>query len=302
VITAAGGSVIWASLGFGVITASILAIAAVGFTLQFGATNIFNLAYGDTMTAAAFVGYLVTLAHLGLWAALLAGGAFGAVFSALLNRLIYAPFIRRGTRLFGMIIVSIAVSLLMSNGMQAIWGANFYSLNVSQGAPHKLGPFIFTTIQIVIIGVAVAAMVGVHLLLRHTKLGRAMRATANDAALARSCGIRTDLVIDTVWLVSGFLCGIGGVALVANITSFDFGTGGQFIILILTAAVLGGVGQPYGAMVGALVIGVASEMSAAIISPDYKELVAFVILVVVLLVRPQGIFSEVAAQKEVVAA
>jgi branched-subunit amino acid ABC-type transport system permease component len=295
-------SVIWASLGFGVITASILAIAAVGFTLQFGATNIFNLAYGDTMTAAAFVAYFVTEAHLGLWVALLAGGVFGAIFSALLNRLVYAPFIRRGTRLFGMIIVSIAVSLILSNGMQAIFGANFYSLNIPAGKPHKLGPFIFTTVQIAIIGIAIAAMLGVYLLLRHTRLGRAMRATANDAALARSCGIRTDLVIDVVWLVSGFLCGIGGVALVANITSFDYGTGGQFIILILTAAVLGGVGQPYGAMVGALVIGVASEISAAIISPEYKELVAFVILVIVLLIRPQGIFSEIAAQKEVVAA
>jgi branched-subunit amino acid ABC-type transport system permease component len=295
-------SVIWASLGFGVITASILAIAAVGFTLQFGATNIFNLAYGDTMTAAAFVAYFVTEAHLGLWVALLAGGVFGAIFSALLNRLVYAPFIRRGTRLFGMIIVSIAVSLILSNGMQAIFGANFYSLNIPAGKPHKLGPFIFTTVQIAIIGIAIAAMLGVYLLLRHTRLGRAMRATANDAALARSCGIRTDLVIDVVWLVSGFLCGIGGVALVANITSFNYGTGGQFIILILTAAVLGGVGQPYGAMVGALVIGVASEVSAAIISPEYKELVAFVILVIVLLIRPQGIFSEIAAQKEVVAA
>jgi branched-subunit amino acid ABC-type transport system permease component len=295
-------NVIWASVGFGVITASILAIAAVGFTLQFGATNIFNLAYGDTMTASAFVGYLVTQAHLGLWLALLAGGLFGGVFSVLLNRLVYAPFIRRGTRLFGMIIVSIAVSLILSNGMQAIFGANFYSLAISPGRSQTLGPFTFTTIQLVIVAIAVLAMLAVHLLLRHTRLGRAMRATANNATLARSCGIRTDLVIDLVWLISGALCGIGGVVLVANITSFDFGTGGQFIVLILTAAVLGGVGQPYGAMIGALAIGVASEVSAAIISPEYKELTAFVILVVVLLIRPQGILSEIAAQKEVVVA
>ena len=291
-----------ASFGFGLVTASVLAIAAVGFTLQFGATNIFNLAYGDVMSAAAFVGYLVTQAHLGLWAALLAGGAFGSVFSALLNRLVYAPFIRRGTRLFGMIIVSIAVSLMLANTMQAIWGANFYSLAIPPARPFRIGPFIFTTIQLVIIAIAIAAMAGVHLLLRHTRLGRAMRATANDATLARNCGIRTDLVVDVVWLLSGFLCGIGGVVLVANVTSFDYGTGGNFIILILTAAVLGGVGQPYGAMLGALVIGVASEVSAAIITPAYKELIAFVILVVVLLIRPQGILSEIAAQKEVVAA
>jgi branched-subunit amino acid ABC-type transport system permease component len=295
-------SVFWASVGFGLVTASILAIAAVGFTLQFGATNIFNLAYGDTMTGAAFVGYAVTRAHLGLWAAMLAGGAFGGIFSVLLNRAVYAPFIRRGTRLFGMIIVSIAVSLVLSNGMQAIYGANFYSLAIPPGRSLHFGPFIMTTVQIVIIGVAVAIMVAVHLLLRHTRLGRAIRATANNATLARNCGIRTDLVIDLVWLLSGILCGIGGVALVANVTSFDFGTGGQFIVLILTAAVLGGVGQPYGAMIGALVIGMASEVSAVIFSPEYKELTAFVILVVILLIRPQGILSEIAAQKEVVVA
>jgi branched-subunit amino acid ABC-type transport system permease component len=295
-------SIIWESLGFGIITASILAIASVGFTLQFGATNIFNLAYGDTMTASAFIGYLVTEQHLGLWAALGAGGAFGGVFSVLLNRLIYTPFIRRGTRLFGMIIVSIAVSLIISNVLQAMGGANFYSLAISPGRTLPLGPFDFTAIQLVIVGIAVAAMLAVHVLLQYTKLGRAMRATATNATLARNCGIRTDLVIDMVWLLSGILCGTGGVALVANITSFDYGTGQQFIILILTAAVLGGVGQPYGAMVGALVIGVASEVSAAIISPEYKELVAFIILVVVLLMRPQGIFSEIAEQKEVVAA
>jgi branched-chain amino acid transport system permease protein/neutral amino acid transport system permease protein len=293
-------SVFWASLGFGIVTASILAIAAVGFTLQFGATNIFNLAYGDTMTAAAFVGYLATRANLGLWAAMIAGGAFGGAFSVLLNRAVYAPFIRRGTRLFCMIIVSIAVSLILSNGLQAIWGANFYSLAISPGRSFKFGPFIMTAVQLIIIAIAVAIMIVVHVLLRHTQLGRAMRATANNATLARNCGIRTDLVIDMVWLLSGTLCGVGGVALMANITSFDFGTGGQFIVLILTAAVLGGVGQPYGAMLGALVIGVASEVSAAVISPEYKELVAFVILVLILLIRPQGILSEVAAQKEVV--
>lgn len=295
-------SVFWSSLGFGVVTASILAIAAVGFTLQFGATNIFNLAYGDTMTAAAFVGYLATQAHLGLWAAMLAGGAFGGIFSVLLNRVVYAPFIRRGTRLFGMIIVSIAVSLILSNGLQAIWGANFYSLAIPPGRSLRFGPFIMTTVQLIIIAIAVAIMLAVHLLLRHTRLGRAMRATANNATLARSCGIRTDLVIDMVWLLSGILCGFGGVALVANITSFDFATGGQFIVLILTAAVLGGVGQPYGAMIGALVIGLATEVSAAIFSPEYKELTAFVILVVILLIRPLGILSEVAQQKEVVVA
>ena len=289
-----------AAVGFGLVTAAVLAIASVGFTLQFGVTNVFNLAFGDTMTASAFIAYIVTQEGLGLWLAIVCGGLFGAGFSVLLNRVVYAPFIRRGTRLFGMIIVSIAVSLVMSNTMQAIWGANFFSLNIAPSPTVQWGPLVFTRIEIGMMGFSLVAMAIIHVLLRHTSLGRAMRATATNAALARNCGIATDRVIDAVWALSGLLCGLGGVALVLEVTSFSSNTGDEFIIPILAAAVLGGIGQPYGAMLGALVIGIATETSAVVISPQYKELVAFVILIVVLLLRPQGILSEIAVQKEVV--
>jgi branched-subunit amino acid ABC-type transport system permease component len=289
------------AIGFGLVTASILAVAGVGFTLQFGVTNILNLAYGDIMTAAAFVAYLVTSAGVSVWLALVAGATFGAAFCVLLNRCLYTPFVRRGTRLFGMIIVTIAVSLIVQNGLLAIFGANFFSLRMARPASIHLAGMVFTTVQLAIIGIAIAAMFGVHLLLRYTKLGKAMRATATDPDLARSCGIATDRVIDVAWALSGALCGLAGVVLVMNVTAFTDTTGSQFLIPIVAVAVLGGIGQPYGAMLGALVIGIASELAAALISPDYKDVVAFVILVIVLLARPQGILSEIAARKEVAA-
>ncbi len=289
------------AIGFGLITASILAVAAVGFTLQFGVTNILNLAYGDVMAATAFVGYLLTRSGVNIWLALAAGAVFGALFSVALNRALFTPFVRHGTGLFGMIIVTIAVSLIIQNGLQAIFGANFFSLRMSQGRSYHLGSVVFTSAQLGIIGIAVVAMLAVHMLLSRTKLGKAMRATATDPELARSCGIATERVIDATWLLSGALCGIAGIALVMNITSFTSTTGGASLIPIVAAAVLGGVGQPYGAMLGALVIGVTSEVAAALISPDYKQTAAFLILIAVLLVRPQGILSEVATQKEVVA-
>jgi len=289
------------AIGFGLVTASILAVAGVGFTLQFGVTNILNLAYGDIMTAAAFVAYLVTSAGISVWLALAAGGAFGAVFSVLLNRALYTPFVRHGTRLFGMIIVTIAVSLIVQNSMLAIFGANFFSLNMPRPASVHIAGMVFTTIQLAIIGVAVVAMLLIHLLLRYTKLGKAMRATATDPDLARNCGIATDRVIDLAWAISGALCGLAGVILVMNLTAFTDTTGAQFLIPIIAVAVLGGIGQPYGAMLGALVIGIVSELAAAVISPDYKNVVAFVILVMVLLARPQGILSEIATRKEVAA-
>ncbi|HJY56195.1 MAG TPA: branched-chain amino acid ABC transporter permease [Streptosporangiaceae bacterium] len=289
------------AIGFGIVTASILAVAGVGFTLQFGVTNILNLAYGDIMTAAAFVAYLVTSAGLNVWLALVAGAAFGSVFSVLLNRCIYTPFVRRGTRLFGMIIVTIAVSLMVQNGLLAIFGASFFSLKMPHPSSVHIAGMVFTTVQLAIIAIAVVAMLLIHLLLRYTKLGKAMRATAADPDLARNCGIATDRVVDLAWAISGALCGLAGVILVMNVTAFTETTGSQFLIPIVAVAVLGGIGQPYGAMLGALVIGITSEVAAAIFNPEYKDVVAFVILVIVLLARPQGILSEVATRKEVAA-
>jgi branched-chain amino acid transport system permease protein/neutral amino acid transport system permease protein len=291
-----------ASLGFGLVTASILAVAAVGFTLQFSVTNILNLAFGDVMTASAFMGYIATTNGASLWLAIALCAVFGALFSAVLNRMLYTPFVRHGTKLFGMIVVTIAVSLIIQNTLQAIWGANFFSLKFSPGhSYHLFGSMVFTTSQFGIIAIAVVAMVGVYSLLRYTKLGKAMRATACDPALARSCGIATDRVIDVGWLLSGALCGIAGISLAMNVTSFTATTGGTFLIAIVAAAVLGGVGQAYGAMLGALAIGVSSEVAAGLIAPSYKQVVAFVVLVVVLLIRPQGILSEVANEKQVAA-
>ena len=294
-------STLLAAVGFGIVTASILAVAGVGFTLQFGVTNILNLAYGDIMTASAFVAYLVTNAGLSVWLALVAGAAFGSAFSVLLNRFIYTPFVRHGTRLFGMIIVSIAVSLILQNALLAIFGANFFSLQMPRPSSVHIAGMVFTTVQLAIIGIALAAMLLIHLLLRYSKLGKAMRATATDPELARNCGIATDRVIDLTWALSGALCGLAGVVLVMNVTAFTDTTGSQFLIPIVAVAVLGGIGQPYGAMLGALVIGITSEVAAAVFSPQYKDVVAFVILVIVLLARPQGILSEVATRKEVAA-
>ena len=294
-------STLLAAVGFGIVTASILAVAGVGFTLQFGVTNILNLAYGDIMTASAFVAYLVTNAGLNAWLALVAGAAFGSAFSVLLNRFIYTPFVRHGTRLFGMIIVSIAVSLILQNALLAIFGANFFSLQMPRPSSVHIAGMVFTTVQLAIIAIALAAMLLIHLLLRYSKLGKAMRATATDPELARNCGIATDRVIDLTWALSGALCGLAGVVLVMNVTAFTDTTGSQFLIPIVAVAVLGGIGQPYGAMLGALVIGITSEVAAAVFSPQYKDVVAFVILVIVLLARPQGILSEVATRKEVAA-
>ncbi|MGH2929381.1 MAG: branched-chain amino acid ABC transporter permease, partial [Solirubrobacteraceae bacterium] len=157
------------------------------------------------------------------------------------------------------------------------------------------------SVQIIAIAIAVGAMLVIHLLLRMTKLGLAMRATADDVSLTRSCGVSPTRTRAVAWLVSGALCGICGVLLGLDEGTFSGSTGDSIFITIAAAAVVGGIGKPYGAMIGALVVGMISEASSAIISPSYKEIAAWVLLVVVLMVRPQGIFAEFASERELVA-
>jgi branched-chain amino acid transport system permease protein/neutral amino acid transport system permease protein len=279
------------SIGFGLVTASILALAAVGFTLQFGITNILNLAYGDLMTASAYMGWIVNQHGGSIAESLLAGAAFGAIASVLLNRLVYSPFLRRGTSLFGMVIVTLSVGVIIQNILLAVGGATFFTYQFNVGSTvHPLG-FDLATSQLVIIGIAVAAMIVVQALLSWTRLGKAMRATAANRSLARASGIATDRVVDAAWLISGLLCGLAGVVLVLNTTAFQSTTGSEFLVVIIAAAILGGVGRPTGAMLGALVLGLVTEVSAVWVSPSYKNIFAFAVLVIVLLVRPTGILS-----------
>jgi len=281
-----------AAFGFGLVGMSVIAIAAVGFTMQFGITNMINLAYGEVMISSAYVAYYVNKAGVTIWVGMIEGALFGAVFSFLLNRFVYAPFQRKGTSHIGMVIVSLAVSLMIANLLLPIVGYYSVSYQDTTGGLLRAGGIVLTTNQIAIIGVAVVLMLLIHGLLRYTRLGKAMRATAANPTLARNCGIPTQRVIDAVWLITGALCGLAGVVAAMNSDSFAISNGAGFLITALAAAVLGGAGQPYGAMIGAVIIGLVTELSAAAWAPEYKEVVAFGILVLVMVLRPQGLLAK----------
>ncbi|MFI5283605.1 MAG: branched-chain amino acid ABC transporter permease [Candidatus Dormibacterales bacterium] len=284
-------SIYVAAFGFGLVSMSVIAIAAVGFTMQFGITNMINLAYGEVMISAAYVAYYMNRAGISIWIGMIAGALFGAVFSLLLSRILYAPFQRKGTSYLGMVIVSLAVSLMIANLLLPIVGYYSVSYQNSTGSLVRLGAIVLTTDQIAIMGLAVVVMLLIHGLLKYTRLGKAMRATAANPTLARNCGIPTQRVVDSVWLITGALCGLAGVVAAMNSDSFAIANGAAFLITILAAAVLGGAGQPYGAMIGAVLIGLITELSAAAWSPEYKEVVAFAILVLVMVLRPQGLLA-----------
>ena len=288
---------VWSSLGFGIVTASVLLPAAVGFTLQFSTTNVLNISFGAQMTLSAFIALVCTHHGVDIWAAMAIAGVFGAATSALLNRGLLSPFLRRGASFFGMIVVTIALALVIEYLVEVIWGPSSASYPLQGGSPITIGSMIFSREQVIVIGIGVAIAVGTHSLLRYTRIGKAMRAVAANKELAQSSGIRAQRVTDFAWAVSGLMAGLAGVMLGISVSSISYTMGDTFLIEIIAAAVLGGVGQVYGAMLGALVIGVLLEESAIVLSGAYAPIAAFLVLILVLLVRPTGIFAGAAKVK-----
>jgi branched-subunit amino acid ABC-type transport system permease component len=280
-----------ASVGFGLITAAVLAIAAVGFTLQFAVTDVLNLAFAAVMTFGAFVAYWVNQAGASVWIGLIVAMLACSALSVLLNLVVYAPFQRRGSSPITIVIVSLGMALIIEFGVQAYVGGVNVSYTMGQGVTYKLGGLILTSVQLVIIAISVVVMAGVAVLLRYTKLGKSMRATAANRSLARNCGIRTNRVITITWALTGALCGLAGTVFAIDIGSFGPTSTDLFVVLILAAVFLGGPGHAYGAMLGAVLIGLSTEVSAAYIQPDYKYVIAFVALLAMLAIRPSGLFG-----------
>jgi len=284
-------SLLLASMGFGLVTTAVLALAAVGMTMQFAVTDVLNLAYGAVMVASAYVAYVVNRGGVNIWLAAVVAAASGAVLSVLLNRGVYTPFQRRGTSPIAIVIVSLGMTLILEFGVQAIVGGTAVSYRMGQGPTLSAGGLRLTAVQLATVGLSLAVMAGVHVLLRYTKLGKAMRATAADRMLARNCGIRTARVVTGTWALTGALCGLAGTVFAIDAGSFAATSADLFLVLILAAVFLGGPGQPYGAMLGALVIGMGTEVSAAFITPSYKDVVAFVLLLAMLALRPTGLLG-----------
>jgi branched-subunit amino acid ABC-type transport system permease component len=277
-------------LGFGLVTASILAIGAVGFTMQVGVTKVINFAYGDQMTLAAYLIWLLNTAlHWNVWVAAAAGALFMGVFSVLMGRYVVGPFARVNASPFTLFVATLAFGLVIENIIQMVWGAAFQSLNVALPTTYTFLGMILTDQELVIFGITVVTLVILHVILQYTSVGIAMRAMADNTALARTCGIRTALISDLTWFITGLLAGMAGFVLVLNVGSFGPTIGFGFLLVIVSAAILGGVGRPYGAMLGALVVGVATELSVLILPAEDKTAVALVVLILVLLIQPQGI-------------
>jgi branched-subunit amino acid ABC-type transport system permease component len=292
-------AILIAAIGFGIASSAVIALGALGFTLQFGLSNILNIAYGAFVTLAAFTGYVLIGLGWNPWLVMVVASVITGLLSVLYYLGLVRGLARRGATLGSLVIATFAAGIVIEYAIVAVFGPNVESYGLSGGGTIHLGYITLSTLQVIVIAIAAALMLALHFLLTGTTLGRAMRATAVNRTLARSCGIRTERVTQVTWFLSGVLCGVAAVALAMTTESFDFTLGATFLIVMIAAAVVGGIGQPYGAILGGLIIGLTTEISAAYLSPAYRDVIAFALLVLMLLVRPTGILGTQARRQNV---
>jgi branched-subunit amino acid ABC-type transport system permease component len=267
-------------------------MCAVGLSLIFGTTGLTNFAHGELVTIGAVVAWYINVQGgvpliPATILAMIAGIAVGA-----LNELgIWRPLRRRGTGLVAALVVSIGLSLLLRYTIQIFYGgrSNPYAQYQSQRAVDY-GLFNLTNRALFSILISVVVLVLVALMLQRTKIGKAMRAVSDNRDLAASSGIDVNRVIMVVWMMGGSLAALGGVLLgLSDQVQWDMGF--RLLLLMFAGVTLGGLGTAYGALVGSLVVGVFVQMSTLVIPDDMKYVGGLLLLIVVLVIRPQGILG-----------
>jgi len=280
----------------GLITGSILALGAVGATLIFGIQRIANFAQGDFLTIGAYAAYVVNVA----WGQNLLVAAIGAMaavalFAVLAHFALFRPLRGRGT--VAIALISVGLGLLIRNVLFVIAGSEIRSLRVDQSQVVEVSIVRLSPGQAVAIAVALVVSPLVALFLARTRLGRQMRAVADNRDLAAIAGIDVERIAVAVWILAGALAGLAGLMLALEQGTFDPNLGVGPLFLIFTAVVLGGIGSAFGALFAGLALGLAMELSTwdglfGGLDSQYKPVLAFAVLILLLLYRPQGLFGK----------
>ncbi|MGY1650408.1 ABC transporter permease subunit [Geodermatophilus sp. SYSU D01119] len=269
----------------------LIAMAAVGLSLIFGTTGLTNFAHGELVTIGAVVAWYVNVSGgVPLIPATLIAMVAGAAVGALNELALWRPLRRRGTGLIAALVVSIGLSLLLRYLIQIVYGGRSSPYQVATGRAVDYGLFTLTNRALVSIIVSVVVLVLVAVMLQRTKIGKAMRAVADNRDLAASSGIDVNRVILVVWMMGGALAALGGVLLgLSDQVQWDMGF--RLLLLMFAGVTLGGLGTAYGALVGSLIVGVFVQMSTLVIPNDVKYVGGLLLLIVILVIRPQGILG-----------
>jgi branched-subunit amino acid ABC-type transport system permease component len=278
------------TLGFGLVTAAILSLSAVAFTLEYAVTNVANLSHGEILTVGAYAALVVHQQTGSALAAALAAAAAGGIIALAMHLAVVDRFIRRGTPTLVIFIATLGLSFVIQNVLVIIFGAANRAYTIPSGAPFQLGPFLWTAVDIEIIVSAIAITAVLFVIISYTKFGKALRAVSQNRELARVSGINANLVASATWFLAGLVAGYAGFILAESIGTFTPSFGFSFFLITLTAAVAGGLGRAFSTMVGAIIVGIALEFFGGYVSPGYNLAFAFGILALVILIRPRGLF------------
>ena len=271
----------------------MLGLASVGLTLVYGATGISNFAHAEMVTFGALMAYLfAVVVPWPIWVAIPIAVVLSGAFGYALDAGLWRPLRRKGLGLVQLMIVSIGLSLVLRYVFQMFIGGG--TIQLPGSVPQSLdlfGSVRLTVVDLASMGISIVVILVFAVWLQRSRIGKATRAIADNAQLAAASGIDVDKVVRVVWILSGALAGLGGVlwAYFRPGIKWDMGTG--ILLLIFAAVILGGLGTAYGALVGALIVGLLVEVSSLWIPADLKYVAALVILIFILLFRPQGILG-----------
>jgi len=274
----------------GIVVGSLIALAGLGLTLLFGLLNFINIAYGDYM---AFGAYFALAANVGfglpIVLSVLIGAVGGGVLAVVVHKFVFSKFMDRDPIV--LLVVSIGMAFILRNVIRIFWSTDpqYYAVPVEEG-PSFLG-VTFLPEQVAIIAASLVVLGLLFLLLHRTRIGIAMRAASDDTDLARLRGIDTKRLVIYISLVGGVIAAFAGIMLGLD-SNLRPNMGFIALIPIFAAVILGGIGDPTGAVIGGYVIGIGQEVSVAFIPSEYKPVVGLVLLIIGLLARPDGLFGE----------
>lgn len=273
----------------GLLVASLLALGAVGLSLTFGVARFANVAHGDFMMLGAYATFAFNaLVGVPFWWAALLGIVATLLVGVPVAHVAYDTLPVTGT--VQLLIISIGVSFILRHAVLFAFGSGLLQFAVPLQRPYVWGPIRLTPYQLLTLFAAAALVLAVHLLLSRTKLGRILRAIADNAVLTEIAGADVGRVRLAMWLIAVLLASTGGILLGLNLV-IQPNMGWDLVIPIFSAAIVGGIGNPYGAMGGALVIGLAQEWSTLLIPASYKEAIAFGAMALCLMFRPRGLWG-----------
>jgi neutral amino acid transport system permease protein len=270
---------------------AIYALGAVGLTLVYGILKLVNFAHGDFLTFGAFMAFLMNVTWgVPLVFAIFFAMALTALLGVLFERVMWGPMRARGAGLLQLLLMSIGLAFVIRYGIQYVWGTEIRSLDVNDIATVDFLGLRIGRTELIVIIVGFAVLIATGLMLKYSLLGKQMRALADNLELAETAGIDTSRVVLFTWLFAGALAGLAGV-LAGAVTDVRPTLGFGLLLPIFAAVILGGIGDAFGALAGGIVLGLMIEWSTLLIDFRWKTAVGFAVLIIVLVVRPQGIFG-----------